>query len=337
MVGRGGELALHRSKLFSSRALATLQIMNTELPMVSVVIPVYNEEKELSTLLDSLMALNWQRDRLEILCVDNNSTDSTLEILRSYPVTVLEEPIPGPYAARNTAIRHAKGEFIALTDADCVVSPNWLLELWQAFDQPNVGAVGGSLVPRTISNSVDYFEGCVFKSPNHSQGNHCIKPYVVTANVMYRKAVFDELGLFDQENFSGPDVEMSWRVVRSGQYTLKICDENQAVVQHSYRTKLKDFTYVLERDAYGWYFLSSNHPQMAPVPNPTTYFLKFLIGLAIYPWTTIARLLVAPIRRSPTWELPQDLLRLAVLWHHFVGTRTAKLAHEGRQPPRVLR
>jgi glycosyltransferase involved in cell wall biosynthesis len=153
--------------------------MSNELPIISVVVPVYNEEEEITDLLDSLMALDWPRDRLEILCVDNNSTDQTLSILRSYPITVLQEPIPGPYAARNTAIRHAQGEFIAFTDADCVVSKNWLLELWQAFDTPQVGAVGGNLVPRTISNYVDYFEGCVFRSPNHSWGTARIKPYLV--------------------------------------------------------------------------------------------------------------------------------------------------------------
>jgi glycosyltransferase involved in cell wall biosynthesis len=312
--------------------------MNTDLPLISVVVPIYNEEQELTNLLDSLMALNWSRDRLEILCVDNNSSDRSLSILQSYPrITVLQELIPGAYAARNAAICQAKGEFIAFTDADCIVSPNWLLELWQAFDTPQVGAVGGSIVPRTISNYVNYFEGCVFKSPNHSPGTSRIQPYVVTANVMYRKAVFDELGLFDRENFSGPDVEMSWRVVQSERYTLKICPEGQAVVQHSYRTQLKDFTYVLERDAYGWFFLAANHPQMAPVPQPFKYFIKFLIGLAIYPWTTIARVIAAPFKRSPRWELPQDLLRLAVLWHHFVGTWTAKLAYQGRQPPRLLR
>jgi glycosyltransferase involved in cell wall biosynthesis len=125
--------------------------MNTDLPLISVVVPIYNEEQELTNLLDSLMALNWPRDRLEILGVDNNSSDRSLSILHTYPITVLQELVPGPYAARNTAIRQAKGEFIALTDADCIVSPNWLLELWQAFDTPQVGAVGGSLVPRTIA------------------------------------------------------------------------------------------------------------------------------------------------------------------------------------------
>lgn len=311
--------------------------MNTDLPLISVVIPIYNEEQEIAELLDSLLSLNWSRDRLEILCVDNNSTDQSLSILRSYPVTVLQEPIPGPYAARNAAIRQAKGEFIAFTDADCKVSRDWLLDLWQAFDAPQVGAVGGSIVPRTVSNYVDYFEGCIFKSPNHSRGSDRIQPYVVTANVMYRKAVFDELGLFDDQSFSGPDVEMSWRVLQSNRYTLKICDDHQAVVQHRYRTQLKDFTYVLQRDAYGWFFLASTHPQMAPIPQPFKYFLKLLFGLMIYPFTTVLRVIAAPIRRSPAWELPQDLLRLAVLWHHFVGTWTAKLAYQGLQPPRLLR
>jgi glycosyltransferase involved in cell wall biosynthesis len=311
--------------------------MNTEYPIISVVIPVYNEEAEITELLNSLLAISWPSDRLEILCVDNNSTDKSLEILRSYPITVLEEPTPGPYSARNTAIQQARGEFIAFTDADCQVSSSWLTELWQAFDDPKIGAVGGSLVPRTVSNYIDYFEGYVLKSPNHSPGSARTQPYVVTANVMYRKAVFDELGLFDDQSFSGPDVEMSWRILQSGRYTLKICGENQAVVRHRYRTQLKDFTYVLERDAYGWYFLTSSHPQMAPVPQPIKYFIKLVLGLIIYPWMTLFRMIMAPVRRSPSWELPQDLLRIAVLWHHFIGTWTAKLAYEGRQPPRILR
>ena len=311
--------------------------MNTSLPLISVVVPIYNEEKEISELLDSLMLLEWPRDRLEILCVDNNSTDRSLEILRSYPITVLQEPKPGPYAARNLAIQKAKGEFIALTDADCKVSPSWLLELWQGFDDAQVGAVAGAIVPRVITNYVDYFEGCVFKSPNHSLGSEKTQPFVVTANVMYRKKAFEELGLFEEDNFSGPDVEMSWRLVRSNKYTLKILTGEKGVVYHRYRTRFQDFIYVLQRDAYGWFFLASNHPDMAPVPKPFKYFIKVLIGLVIYPLTTLFRLIMAPLRRTPSQELPQDLMRLVVLWYHFIGTWNAKLAYDGWQTPRMLR
>jgi glycosyltransferase involved in cell wall biosynthesis len=311
--------------------------MNTSQPLISIVVPIYNEEKEISELLDSLMLLEWPRDHLEILCVDNNSTDRSLEILRSYPITVLQETKPGPYAARNLAIQKARGEFIALTDADCKVSPNWLLELWQGFDDAQVGAVAGAIVPRVITNYVDYFEGCVFKSPNHNLGSAKTQPFVVTANVMYRKKVFEELGLFDEDNFSGPDVEMSWRLVRSNKYTLKILAGEKGVVYHRYRTRFQDFIYVLQRDAYGWFFLASNHPDMAPVPKPFKYFIKVLIGLVIYPLTTLLRLIMAPLRRTPSQELPQDLMRLVVLWHHFLGTWSAKLVYDGKQDPPMLR
>jgi glycosyltransferase involved in cell wall biosynthesis len=311
--------------------------MNIPLPMISVVVPVYNEEKEISELLDSLMLLEWPRDRLEILCVDNNSTDRSLEILGSYPITVLQETKPGPYAARNLAIRKAKGEFIALTDADCKVTPNWLLELWQSFDDEQVGAVGGVIIPRVITNYVDYFEGCVFNNPNHGLGSKEVQPYVITANVMYRKEVFDELGLFDEDNFSGPDVEMSWRLIRSNKYTIKILDREKGMVYHRYRTRFRDLTYVLQRDAYGWFYLTSNNPDMAPVPQPWKYFFKVLRGLVVYPLKTLFRLVMAPLRQTPLQELPQDLMRLVVLWHHFLGTWNAKLAYSGWQAPRMLR
>ncbi|AGY58641.1 glycosyltransferase [Gloeobacter kilaueensis] len=308
------------------------------LPFISIIVPVFNEEAELPHLLASLSALDWPAERLEILCVDNRSSDNSLALLlAAEAVTVLEEAKAGPYAARNRAIRQARGEFIAFTDADCQVSPGWLTELWQGFDDPRLGAVGGSLVPATVSNYVDYFEGCVFKSPNHSPGSRRIQPYLITANVMYRRSVFDDLGLFDEENFSGPDVEMSWRILSSGRYTLKILDPSQAIVYHRYRTRFTDFAYVLRRDAYGWFYLALAHPQMAPLPGAIKYFLKVLIGLAIYPWTTLSRACLAPIRRTPAWAVPQDLMRLAVLWNHFVGTLSAQLAHAGWQPPRALR
>jgi glycosyltransferase involved in cell wall biosynthesis len=310
--------------------------MAREMPFATVVVPIFNEEAELPALLESLMKLEWPRDRLEILCVDNGSTDRSRAILARYPVTVLAEPKPGPYSARNRAIRAAKGEILAFTDADCEVSPTWLVELWEALDE-GVGAVGGGLMPRTVSNFVDYFEGCVFKSPNHFTGSARIRPYVVTANVLYRRRVFEELGLFDEESFSGPDVEMSWRLLGSRRYGVRILPEDRAVVYHRYRTRLSDFLYVLRRDAYGWYYLAQRHPQMAPRPRVPRYFAKVLLGLAVYPWTTLLRAVLASTRRTPWREVPQDLMRLLVLWNHFLGTLFARLADAGLQPPRVLR
>src|SRR5579872_2890791 len=103
--------------------------MADDRPVVSVVIPVRNEERRLPKCLDAL----WRQQGappFEVLVVDNGSADATKDIASRHPIhaRVLTELLPGPYAARNTGIRAAEGEVVALTDADCVPGSNWLCE-----------------------------------------------------------------------------------------------------------------------------------------------------------------------------------------------------------------
>lgn len=105
-----------------------------------MVIPVYNAEKTIDECVQSLLALDYPQDKLEIITVDNNSTDNTKEILLSYPIIYLLEKKKVSYAARNLGIRNAKGEIIAFTDSDCVVDAQWLSNIIPAFDNPRVGA-----------------------------------------------------------------------------------------------------------------------------------------------------------------------------------------------------
>lgn len=312
--------------------------MYDHLPFVSIVVPVYNEQEELPILLDSLMVLDWPADRLEILCIDNGSMDRSLEIMKSYPaVTVLSEARPGAYAARNLGIRASKGEFVAFTDADCEVDPHWLIDLYPAFEDPTVGAVGGAIAPQPATNFVDHFEGHVYRSPNHSPGTSRTRPYLVTANAIFRRAVFDRIGLFDEERFSGPDVEISWRLLNEGTFGIKIFEQEQGIVRHRCRSNFQDFTYVRRRDAYGWYYLTRQYPQMAPVPRLERYFAKVVLGALICPWTTLGRLGLAVTGQRSFRDVPTDLMQLVVLWNHLVGTARARLVEAGWQPTRLLR
>ncbi len=89
---------------------------------VSVIVPVYNSEKYLSECLNSLV--NQTLDELEIICVDDGSTDKSLEILRDYEkkysnLTVIQNSQnQGQSIARNIGMKHAKGEYIAFLDSD---------------------------------------------------------------------------------------------------------------------------------------------------------------------------------------------------------------------------
>ena len=92
------------------------------LPFVSVIIPVLNGERTIRECLVSLLRVDYLPERGEILVVDNGSTDRTAEIINSFPVRYLGEERRGKSYARNRGIEASKGEILAFTDADCVVS-----------------------------------------------------------------------------------------------------------------------------------------------------------------------------------------------------------------------
>lgn len=94
--------------------------------LVSVIIPCYNAEKYISETLDSI--LNQTHKQLEVICVNNNSTDKTVEILTSYQtehshIHVYHEKKKGASHARNKGLEHAKGEFVQFLDSDDIILP----------------------------------------------------------------------------------------------------------------------------------------------------------------------------------------------------------------------
>ncbi|MCB7130407.1 MAG: glycosyltransferase, partial [Candidatus Brocadiales bacterium] len=126
--------------------------MDSNLPFISVIVPALNEEQNIRECLVSLLKMDYPPERLEVLVVDNGSTDRTAEIVKSFPVCYLHEEKRGCPTARNAAIRASRGDIIASTDSDCIASQLWLRELVKAFDEDGVGGVAGEVVaypPRT--------------------------------------------------------------------------------------------------------------------------------------------------------------------------------------------
>lgn len=110
---------------------------------VSIVIPVYNEAAHLPACLEAI-----QRQTVrpfEVIVVDNNSTDNTVAIAKSYDfVTLIREPKQGVVHARDTGFNKAKGAIIGRIDADTVISPNWIDSVQNIFMKDrDLGAVTG--------------------------------------------------------------------------------------------------------------------------------------------------------------------------------------------------
>lgn len=112
--------------------------MNCNSLFLSIVIPAYNAEKYLQECLDSCLNQDFPSDQYEIICVNDGSTDSSLEILLNYEkkynnVVVVNQDNQGASAARNKGIETAKAKYIWFVDADDYIPDGFLKELYEKY------------------------------------------------------------------------------------------------------------------------------------------------------------------------------------------------------------
>jgi len=111
--------------------------------MISIIIPTYNEEKNIERCLKSLKNQTIPRNEFEVIIVDGQSKDRTVEVAKRYADKVIQQKSKGVGGARNDGVKVSKGEIIATTDADCVLFKNWIERIQKNFkDEEIVGLYG---------------------------------------------------------------------------------------------------------------------------------------------------------------------------------------------------
>jgi len=165
---------------------------------VSVIVPFYNSERYIKRCMEGLLQQSYPREQYEILMIDNNSTDTSAEMVRQYPgIRLLAESKQGAYAARNRGLQGAKGEVIAFIDADCVPSHDWLHEIMLAMEQPDLSIVLGQR--EFIGDSILLSMFAAYEDEKHHYVFNSGKKelyYGHTNNMAVKKKLFDELGPF---------------------------------------------------------------------------------------------------------------------------------------------
>lgn len=228
--------------------------MSDKLPKVSVVTPAYNEGDNIAACVNALKTQNFPKEDYEIIVVDNNSSDGTLEIVKNLGVSYTVEYKRGRSQARNAGIKIARGNLIAFVDAGCTAKRDWLSNIVQAFENSHIGCVAGDIKSLEKENPFPLRQYLI-KKEYLSQKNtvsHPFLPYADTANAAYRKAVFDRIGLFDEKFKSGEDADLCWRMQLFTNY--KIAYVSDAVVLQSYESRAKSLFKQKMRHAY-WHVM----------------------------------------------------------------------------------
>jgi glycosyltransferase involved in cell wall biosynthesis len=209
---------------------------------LSVIVPVRNMAKTIRDLMESLMRLDYDGDKLEIIVVDGDSKDGTREIVQEYPFRMIQQEGKGLNAARNTGIKHSAGEIIAYTDGDCVVPPNWAKAIVSNFQDPGVGFVGGTMEGyhknEALSNYMDetFFRvtpGFQFRVESTDLR---LLQFPAGANMAFRRSALAHVDFFDEKIIYGfDDLEP---VEEMGLKGFRIVLDPEVNVLHQHRSTL---------------------------------------------------------------------------------------------------
>ncbi len=195
------------------------------LPIFSIVVPVKNEENVIDRLLTSLSKLNYPASKREVIIIEDGSTDKTLDICRNYVkehanMKILQKPFSnGKPSALNYGLKHAKGDIIAVFDADNVPDANALMAVLEYFEDPTVAAVQGKTMSlnskeNMLTQFISYEEAVWCEA--YLRGKDALNLFVhLKGSCQFiRRDVLEKLEGFDEAVLS-EDMEISARLLEN--------------------------------------------------------------------------------------------------------------------------
>lgn len=202
--------------------------MPESLPFASVVVPVCNEEARIGPCIESLLRLDYPRERYEVIVVENGSADGTARVLDRYAdrIRVLGRGRANRSAARNAGLDAASGEVVAFVDGDCVAEPGWLRAIVEPLATGTRVVVAGEVLAPPGAGWVERFADRV-----HDQRAAVgyDPPYASTASCSMPLAPLRETAAFDVDVVRNEDVDLSYRLYDEG---WSFVHQPMAVVYH---------------------------------------------------------------------------------------------------------
>lgn len=207
----------NRKKLYDTSFLFNL-------PSVSIITPVYNEEKNIARTINAIKKLKYPKNLLEIIVVNDGSEDNTLNVLRKIKgIKVINKKHGGKASTLNAGLKAAKGEIIACIDSDSYPNSDALMKSIPFFKDKSVAAVTTSIFvkkPRNLLERLQWIEYAMIVW-SRKLLEFLDSVYVTPGPLsLYRKNILLKVGGFDEKNMT-EDIEIAWRLLEKG-YKIKM-------------------------------------------------------------------------------------------------------------------
>jgi glycosyltransferase involved in cell wall biosynthesis len=194
--------------------------MTDQKPTISVIIPAHNEEAYIHQCLGSIISQDYPADLIEIIVVDNNSTDSTADVTKSFPRVRYFFKKDGPVGAiRNFGVSQSEGEYLAFIDGDCIAQENWLTTALLLLRTSSQLVVGGKC---QTSSDASWIETDWILGVSEQKTE---KLDLLGASIIISRTSFQDVAGFDETVTSGEDTRLTKKLRTKG-YKVEI---NQSV------------------------------------------------------------------------------------------------------------
>ncbi|MBI2657114.1 glycosyltransferase family 2 protein [Candidatus Woesearchaeota archaeon] len=193
-------------------------------PKLSIVIPAYNEEKNIEECINSILESDYPKEKMELIIADDGSTDSTLKLLRKYKkIKVLKQNHLGKVEALNLGCKKSSSEFILTIDADTILDKDCIKELLNPFSDKNIGATTGNNNVRNKKSIIGAFQNVEYHFSNLIRNsfskvfNNGI--WFSGSLACYRKTALENIGYFKKDTLA-EDQDIALEMKKAGYKTI---------------------------------------------------------------------------------------------------------------------
>jgi succinoglycan biosynthesis protein ExoA len=265
----------------------------SEAPLISVLIPVLNEDRHLERLLEVLTCQTYPEDLLEILVIDGGSTDATVEIAETWAasskmITVLENPGRWSSRGRNVGVRASKGRYVVVIDGHCELRDSeYVAKVADLFETSGADSLGrpqplaaesASAIQQAIAIARASPLGHHADSWIYSRGERFVPAISVAA--AFKRSVFSTVGLFDESFEACEDVEFNYRLDQAG---LSCYFSDRLSLAYVPRRSLLELSKQMIRYGRGRIRLLRKYPATFSIKSlaPGLFIASAIVGVAL--------------------------------------------------------